>query len=176
MAADAFSACLAVTLREEGGYTLDPNDPGGATNRGVTLHSWEVWTGKPATPATIRALTVEDVTPFYRKTFWEPLHCDQLGPAIALCVFDFAANTGAGRAARYLQRIVGAQQDGAIGSGTIKALQAYVTGHGLTATIKAYQMDREAYYRMLPKFPEFGAGWLARAARVQADALAMGGS
>ena len=35
--ADRFDACLAFTLREEGGYVDDPADPGGATNMGITL-------------------------------------------------------------------------------------------------------------------------------------------
>jgi lysozyme family protein len=169
-----FDACLAVTLREEGGYSCNNADPGGATNHGVTLHSWESWTKKPATPADIKALTVADVTPFYRATFWQPLNCDQLGPALGLCVFDFAVNAGASRAARHLQILVGQQRDGVIGPATIKALQAYITSHGLPATVAAYQADRAAYYRVLPTFSTFGGGWLARVKRVTAESLAMG--
>jgi lysozyme family protein len=46
--ADMFDACLAFTLREEGGYVDDPADIGGATNMGITLASYRQWSDDPA--------------------------------------------------------------------------------------------------------------------------------
>jgi lysozyme family protein len=45
--ADGFDACLAFTLREEGGYVDDPADPGGATNMGITLATYRQWSDNP---------------------------------------------------------------------------------------------------------------------------------
>ena len=45
---DRFDACLAFTLREEGGYVDDPADPGGATNMGITLATYRQWSDDPA--------------------------------------------------------------------------------------------------------------------------------
>ena len=35
----SFEACLPIILASEGGFVDDPNDPGGATNLGITLAS-----------------------------------------------------------------------------------------------------------------------------------------
>ena len=38
-----FEQCLALVLKEEGGYVDNPHDPGGMTNHGVTKTTWESW-------------------------------------------------------------------------------------------------------------------------------------
>ena len=42
MSAENFAACLAFTLKYEGGYVDHPSDPGGATNHGVTIATLSV--------------------------------------------------------------------------------------------------------------------------------------
>ena len=44
---DNFDACLAFTLKEEGGYSDNPADPGGATNMGITLATYRQWSDNP---------------------------------------------------------------------------------------------------------------------------------
>jgi hypothetical protein len=56
--ADRFDACLAFTLREEGGYVDDPADPGGATNMGITLATYRQWSDNPQLGST----QVQDMT------------------------------------------------------------------------------------------------------------------
>ena len=53
-----FDTAVAFTLREEGGFTDDPRDPGGATNLGITLATLTHWRGRPATADDVRQLTV----------------------------------------------------------------------------------------------------------------------
>jgi lysozyme family protein len=120
-----FEQALKVILRHEGGYVNNPNDPGGITNLGVTKTTWEGWTGKPATVADMRALTVEQVAPLYRKRYWDAMRCDDYPPAVALCVFDFGVNAGIRRGVRYLQMVVGVAQDGAPGPNTTAGHVAY---------------------------------------------------
>lgn len=168
---DAFDRALAIILRHEGGFVNHPKDPGGMTNLGVTKNTWEAFTGRAASEAEMRALTVEKVRPLYRSRYWDAVRCDDLPAPLALCVFDFAVNAGPARGARYLQKAVGAAQDGAIGPATIAAVQTFVARNGVPAAVEAYQGARADYYRQLATFGTFGKGWLRRVDEVEAEAL-----
>lgn len=169
MPTDAFGICLPIILREEGGFVNLVSDPGGMTALGVTRDTWEDWTGKDATEADMRTLTPAKVAPLYRQRYWDVNRCDDLPPAVALCVFDFGINAGPARAARYLQKIVGAAQDGQIGPKTLAA----VVAHDVGGIVRSYQQAKRNYYRQLPTFRVFGKGWLARADRIEIDALGL---
>jgi lysozyme family protein len=169
----AFEPCLAVVLREEGGFSNNPRDPGGMTNLGVTRAVWEAWTKRPASEADMRGLTPALVAPLYRANYWQPPRCDDLPPALALCVFDFAVNAGAGRAARFLQRIAGVASDGLVGPATLAAVNARVASAGVAPLVRAYMIARRDYYRQCQDFPSFGDGWLNRVDYVETQALRM---
>lgn len=169
----AFDAALKVILKHEGGYAFHPKDPGGETMLGVTKRTWEEWTGKKAGPDTMKGLTPAKVTPLYKARYWDALKCDQLPPALALCVFDFGVNAGVSRAAKLLQGMVGAVRDGQIGPATMNALKGYLKAHGHPYAIRAYQNARRDYYRALPTFDTFGRGWLRRVDEVETAALRM---
>jgi lysozyme family protein len=166
-----FSDALTVVLKEEGGFANNPKDPGGMTNLGVTERAWQGYVHHAVNEMQMRALTPEQVTPFYRTEYWDKVAGDQLGPALGLLVFDFAVNHGPSGASGMLQRIVGATADGAIGPGTLRAVQAYVGSVGLTHLIGQYGDARAKFYRSLPTFATFGKGWLARVDYVEGVAL-----
>ena len=79
-----------------------------------------------------------------------------------LCVFDFGVNAGPGRAAKYLQTMIGTVADGGIGPNTLAKLKEYVDEHGLAKSIDNYQEARQAYYEKLSTFATFGRGWTRR--------------
>ena len=137
---------LKVILHHEGGYVNHPEDPGGMTNLGVTKRVYEEWVGYSVSEYTMQNLTPEDVEPIYEKNYWDRCKCDDLPDGLDLCVFDFAVNAGTGRAAKYLQKLVGATVDGAIGPATMKSVNAYIKEHGVENAIKNYQSERQAYY------------------------------
>jgi lysozyme family protein len=166
-----FTDALAIVLREEGGWADDPQDPGGMTNLGVTARTWQQWTGKAPTEATMRALTPAQVGPLYRAWYWDKVTGDQLPVGLALGLLDFAVNAGPPRAVKLLQGVCGASVDGGIGPGTQRALQAYITGIGLAKLIVRFCDARREYYRARPTFDHFGKGWLARVDRVEKEAL-----
>lgn len=172
-AADPFSRALEVILGREGGFVNHPRDPGGMTNLGVTKKTWEAWTGRKASEADMRALKPADVAPLYRRNYWDKLRCDDLPLPLALCVFDFGVNAGPGRAARFLQELAGAPQDGAVGNVTLALANDWYRRVGAVGAVKAYQDARRAYYRSLPTFGTFGKGWLRRVDETEAKARAM---
>ncbi len=153
-----YDKCLETILHHEGGYVNHPKDPGGETNLGVTKRVYEEWGGTKD----MKDLLVEDVAPIYKKNYWDKLKGDNLPSGLDLCVFDFGVNAGPGRAAKYLQSMIGTTPDGGIGPMTLKALDIYTGANGLVETIEEYQKRRQEYYEKLSTFATFGRGWTRR--------------
>ena len=86
---------LHFTLKHEGGYVNDPDDPGGETNYGIS---------KRAHPnEDIRNLKMDRVTKIYENDYWIPAGCEALPLCEAVAVFDTAVNCGVSRAKRWLR-------------------------------------------------------------------------
>ena len=153
-----YDKCLETILHHEGGYVNHPKDPGGETNLGVTKRVYEEFGGTK----NMKDLTVEDVAPIYKKGYWDKMKGDELPNGLDLCVFDFGVNAGPGRAAKYLQTMIGTVADGGIGPNTLAKLKEYVEEHGLAKSIDNYQEARQAYYEKLSTFATFGKGWTRR--------------
>jgi lysozyme family protein len=164
-----YAECLETILHHEGGYVNHPKDPGGETNLGVTKRVYEEWGGDKD----MKDLTVDDVAPIYEKNYWHRVKGDELPSGLDLCVFDFGVNAGTGRAAKYLQNMVGATADGAIGPGTLKAVSAYVDSEGIEGAIRNYQSARQSYYEQLKTFETFGRGWTRRVTETTEKALTL---
>ena len=163
-----FAACLAETLRHEGGWSDHPKDPGGATMKGVTLDTYRRW--RPgATKAQLRAITDAEVAAIYRKGYWDAVNADDLPAGLDLVAFDGAVNSGPSRGAKWLQAGVGAKQDGKVGPATIAAARAYDTRTAVNRACDA----RLAFLKTLGTWPTFGKGWSRRVASVRSTALAM---
>lgn len=173
MAKGNFDACLNEVLLHEGGYVNHPSDPGGRTNLGVTQQTYEDWVGYPVSEKIMRGLTVDHVRALYKVKYWDAVRGDDLPIGLDLCVFDFAVNAGPNRAARYLQRIAGAEQDGQIGPRTISLIGQAIKSLGIVRCIARYQDGRRDYYRLLKTFATFGKGWLRRVKEVEDTAIGM---
>lgn len=164
-----FEHSLDMILEHEGGYVNHPRDPGGMTNLGVTKRVYEKWLDRKVSEQDMRDLTVSEAAPIYKAWYWDRLKCDSMRSGVDFCVFDLGVNGGVGRAARMLQRSVGAKPDGAIGPKTLALVDA-TEAHVL---INEFTRRREAFYRRLKTFKTFGRGWLARNEKTQIAALAM---
>ena len=171
MAAENYQKCLAMILHHEGGYVNHPKDPGGMTNLGVTKRVYEDWVGYSVSEHTMQNLTEEDVAPIYKKNYWDRIKADELPSGLDLCVFDFGVNAGTGRAAKYLQNLIGTVADGGIGPNTLRALANYVDSEGVESAIKNYQAERQSYYEKLKTFETFGRGWTRRVQETTESAL-----
>jgi len=176
MVASSYDAALARVLAHEGGYSNHPADPGGVTLEGVTQAVYDDYRrskglpreallpsmrGKPAWIAARDAI--------YRARYWDVLRCDALPSGVDYAMFDYGVNSGVARAAKALQRLVGADADGAVGPLTLAALAT----HRPAALVAALCDERLAFLKSLKTWPVFGAGWSRRVADVRRVALAM---
>ena len=166
---DNFEQSLKMILHHEGGYVNHPSDPGGRTNLGVTQAVYESWVDRPVTKDEMRSLTVEDVTPIYRRNYWDRVKGDDLPSGVDFAVMDLAVNGGTGRGAKMLQKVVGVTQDGGIGPQTLGA----VGRMDPVDIIEQYAAEREAFYLRLKTFDTFGRGWLRRNEETRLAALKM---
>ena len=164
-------AALAEILKHEGGFVDNPDDPGGATNRGITIGTLAAWRGEPVTAADVAMLSESEAAAIYRARYWNQLQCDRLPDGVDLVTFDFGVNAGPARAAKMLQLIVAAEPDGVIGPATIHNTRR----RDRRAIIERFSEDRLIYYRGLGTWPIFGKGWASRVESVKNAALAMGG-
>lgn len=141
-------------VQREGGYVNDPDDPGGATNHGVTIHTMRrlgldlTGDGK-VTPADVRQLTQRQAVDIFIKHYFDTPRIAHLPEPLQASVFDMFVNAG-GHAIKILQRLVSkmgfeCQADGAIGPLTIAAVtRAFdAAPHHLA---DAYAIERRNYY------------------------------
>ena len=153
---------FAQVIKSEGGFVNHPKDPGGMTNLGVTKKSWEGFMGREVTEAEMRALTPEVVKPFYKRFYWDTVKGDDLPSGVDYTVFDFAVNSGPGRAAKVLQQAVKVTADGNIGPQTL----AKVKEADPTALVDVICAVRLEFLQGLPTFATFGKGWTRRVQEV----------
>jgi lysozyme family protein len=171
VATNNFEPCLDVVLAEEGGFVDDPEDPGKATNLGVTQAVWQQWVGasRVVTVADIRALTRADVTPLYQQVFWRGTHAELMPAGVDLAAFDWAVNSGVGGAMRAVQDALGIPSDGLVGPVTLQALSAKPPD----VIINLICNVRLGFLEKNPEWPKFGHGWTNRVASIRFEAIAM---
>ena len=170
MSAGNFKNCLAFTLTQEGGYSNNPHDPGGATMKGIIQREYDAWKKAQGLPlAPVRWISDSDVEAIYLANYWMPLKCELLPKGVDLMVFDYGVNSGISRSAKQLQLAVGAYPDGQVGSQTVAATQAKQAG-GLILSLAARRLS---FLEGLGNWKYFGRGWGARVNAVKAAALKM---
>ena len=106
----------------------------------------------------MRGLTKADVKPLYKKNYWDAVKADELPSGVDVSCADLCVNAGPGRAAKILQRVVGATADGAIGPKTI----ALVHDFDEEEVLHKYYNGREGFYRGLSDYKIYGKGWSRR--------------
>ncbi len=153
-----FENALEMLLEHEGGYVNHPRDPGGETNLGVTRKTWAKWLGREIKNGEMKKLKIEDVGDLYKKEYWDRLKCDELPSGLDFFCFDWGVNSGTGRSAKALQRIIEVAQDGAIGPMTLKE----VNKHEAKDLVNKMHTRRQEFYENLSTFDTFGKGWTAR--------------
>ncbi|MFB9978707.1 glycoside hydrolase family 108 protein [Mesorhizobium kowhaii] len=164
-----FARALALVLKSEGGWSENPADPGGATMKGVTLANFRRYVKAGATKADLRQISDAQIATVFRRFYWDAVLGAELPDGVDHAVFDFAVNSGPGRAAKTLQAALGVAQDGRIGPATLAAARAKPAG----VTIDALCDARLAFLKRLPTWATFGRGWSDRVKSVRVQALLM---
>jgi lysozyme family protein len=170
-----FDTAIITVLKHEGGYVNDPQDPGGATNFGISLkylHSLgDLWShfdfdfDGDVDAEDIKKMTKEEAIEIYRQYWWDKNQYERiLNQQIATKVFDLAVNMGSVQAHKCMQRAIRSVsgdllvEDGILGSKSIQALNTANPNELLAA----YRSEVAGFYRSLNK-PKYINGWLNRA-------------
>ncbi|MEL7098973.1 MAG: holin-associated N-acetylmuramidase [Pseudomonadota bacterium] len=141
-------------VRREGGFVNDPDDPGGATNFGVTIHTMrrlglDLDRDGDVDVRDVRNLTRAQAIQIFIKHYFEDPLIAELPRALHATVFDMYVNAG-GNAVKILQRLLRQMGhevtvDGALGPQSIGAAHAAwsaAPGH----LVDAYGIARRNYY------------------------------
>lgn len=168
-----FDYAVNIVLNNEGGYSNDPDDPGGATNFGITKSDLNEHGKSLNLPTSVQELTIDDAKTFYKTIYWDRYHYEAINSlTIATKVFDLAVNMGPQEAHKLIQRALkwsgyGVEEDGVLGPKTLAAINQmclYNREQDLDDEIKA---EASHYYEHIteenPKLYKFLKGWLKRA-------------
>jgi lysozyme family protein len=141
-------------VAREGGFVNDPDDPGGATNLGVTIHTMrrlgiDLTGDGQVTEADVRRLTQPQAVDIFVRHYFQRPHLDALPEALQPSVFDMYVNAGA-NAVRVLQRLLTdmgypCDPDGTLGPQTISAAQKAAEA-APNHIADAYAIARRNYY------------------------------
>ena len=164
-----FEKSLTAVLKHEGGYVDHPKDPGGATNKGITIATFRRYVKPNASKRDLKNITKAQVESVYRQHYWDKVRASELPSGVDYAVFDFAVNSGPSRAVKYLQKVVGATEDGKLGPATLQA----VSEGNPEQIIEKLCANRLAFLRRLGTWGTFGKGWSRRVEGVLKLALSM---
>lgn len=141
-------------VAREGGYVNDPDDPGGATNFGVTIHTMKALgldldnDGKVTSKDVNKLSRAQAVDIFKTHYFYHP-KIDKLPKDLQATVFDMQVNSGS-NAIRILQNVLNEFGedlviDGALGRFSIAAAHRVFDQAG-GFLVDAYGIARRDYY------------------------------
>lgn len=169
-------------IAREGGYVNDPDDPGGATKYGVTVHTMrrlglDLDGDGDVDAADVRQISKTRARSIFVEHYFRRPRIADLPDALHASVFDMYVNSGA-HAVRILQRLLNemGQQiavDGVIGPRTVAAAEAALA-EAPRHLADAYGIARRNYYYAVadrrPQSRKFArrrdggkGGWIARA-------------
>ncbi len=141
-------------VAREGGYVNDPDDPGGATKHGVTIHTMrrlglDLTGDGQVTAADVRRLTEEQAVAIFVDQYFAKPRIAELPAPLHATVFDMYVNAGA-NAVKILQRLLRKMGftvtvDGVIGPKTIAAT-ARAHASAPDHIVDAYGIERRNYY------------------------------
>jgi len=171
-----FNWALTKTLHHEGGFVDHPNDPGGATYRGISLrflraNGEDIDADGDVDLDDVRALidNPETVNGLYQQYFWTPNRLGEVRSELLSCkIFDMCVNMGSRQAWKIVQKASGRLvSDGIVGPKTLELLAEYEKKDW--ELLERIRYEQALFYRTLadrkPDLRVFLGGWLRRAAQ-----------
>ena len=151
-----FELAIQKTLENEGLLSNDLSDKGGITKFGISKTSYP--------DEDIPNLTLDRAKYLYKKDYWNPILGDQISSQeVAETLFDFAVNSGVGTSVKLAQRVIKVDDDGKMGTNTLKALNNFEP----SSFIDKFTIAKIKRYRDIclknPDQKKFFFGWINRA-------------
>ncbi len=144
-------------VAREGGYVNDPDDPGGATKYGVTIHTMrrlglDLTGDGQVSEADVRRLTRDKAAEIFVEHYFRRPRIAELPEALQPSVFDMYVNAGS-NAVQILQRLLNEMGndltvDGVLGPMTIAAARR-AADRAPDLIADAYGIARRNYYYSL---------------------------
>lgn len=155
-------------LSFEGGYVNDPHDPGGATNRGVTIATWrQVGYDKDGDGdidvADLKLITADDAVKRVMKPhYWDRWQADRIkSQSVANLVVDWVWASGK-HGITGVQKLLGVKVDGIVGEKTLAALNAQDPRALFDHIHRARARFIDQVIAGRPTSARYRAGWLRR--------------
>lgn len=176
-----FEKAIPLILHHEGGFVNHPNDPGGATNFGISLRFLRDYPevgdfdmDGDVDAQDIANMTLDQAKMIYKMFWWDKFGYGRINDqTIATKVFDFSVNMGAKRAHILLQTALNKtfslnlDVDGILGRASIGTINAVQDGGEEQQLLTAYCDEAWAFYQRLiankPELAVFKDGWKNRA-------------
>lgn len=151
-----FDQAFKMLLQHEGLFSDHAADPGGKTMYGVT----EAVAREAGYRGDMRNLPLEVAQRIYKERYWDAVRADELPVAVRYAIFDAAVNSGPRQAIRWLQRAVGAKDDGILGPVTL----GLVRDANQEKLVRVVLAERLRFMSTLSNWPAFSRGWARRIA------------
>ena len=159
-------------LSWEGGFVNDLRDPGGATNKGVTLATFRSVFGKDKTVKDLKKITDSQWMTIFKTKFWDRYKADSIKDEwITYLLVDWLWTSGPGNAIERVQKFLGLKVDGIVGNVTINKINSF---NGKELFIKLWHL-RENFIKTRAQYPIYGKGWLRRLNGIQYSKLLVNG-
>lgn len=154
-------------LKWEGGFVNDPDDLGGATNKGVTFKTYKLYRNRKGLPipsiGDLKRLSNDEFTDILKTMFWDACRTDEINSqSVANAIVDWAWHSGTTTAAKEIQRVLGVKADGIIGNITLSAINSQ-SPLPLFGKIKAARVKYiERICKSRPGNQKYYSGWMNR--------------
>nr|UVX38207.1 MAG: glycosyl hydrolase [Bacteriophage sp.] len=153
-------------LQWEGGFVNDPDDLGGATNKGITIGAFTEYKKRKGQ----KAPTVEDLKNIsdtewhdvFKSLYWDRWKADEIkNQSVANILVDWVWASGS-HGIKRPQRLLGVKADGIVGKQTIAAINAM----DAATLFKMIKDDRAKFIdeicKARPKNEKYRKGWMNR--------------
>ena len=147
----------------EGGYVDHKDDPGGATNMGITIHTMKALAldldkDGDVDKTDVMLITKALATDIYKVRYWNAVDGDDMPNGIDGFLMDSGVNSGPRAGVRWLQRAAGITPDGILGPQTRRAADTDDPKGLVSACIE----ERLKSVRQFRNYNTFGVGWERR--------------
>ena len=161
----AFNQAFERVIGHEGGYQCDTTDRGnwdtGVVGKGNCKGTKFGLAAMTYPTLDIKNLTLDQAKEIYYRDWWCALQMDKYPKALTYQMFDAAINHGSRRAVQFLQRAVGALDDGVIGPKTLAAINQ----QDINDVLLKFLAERLEFFTNVPTWKTYCTGWTRRVAQ-----------